>query len=56
MKLVNTLYDLEFDLIENQILVLSIENHLVYSNILETFGNSIREKMEISFYPMKARN
>ena len=29
MKLVNTLYDLEFDLIENQILVLSIENHLV---------------------------
>ena len=36
MKLVNTLYDLEFDLIENQILVLSIENHLVYSNILET--------------------
>ena len=30
MKLVNTLYDLEFDLIENQILVLSIENHLVY--------------------------
>lgn len=36
MKLVNTLYNLEFDLIENQILVLSIENHLVYSNILET--------------------
>jgi len=36
MKLVNTLYNLEFDLIENQILVLSIENHLAYSNILET--------------------
>lgn len=36
MKLVNTLYGLEFDLIENQILVLSIENHLAYSNILET--------------------
>lgn len=36
MKLVNTLYDLEFDLIENQILVLSIENHLAYSNILGT--------------------
>lgn len=26
MKLVNTLYNLEFDLMENQILVLSIEN------------------------------
>lgn len=36
MKLVNTLYGLEFDLIENQILVLSIENHLAYSNMLET--------------------
>lgn len=34
MKLVNTLYGLEFDLIENQILVLSIENHLAYSNML----------------------
>lgn len=36
MKLVNTLYGLEFDLIENQILILSIENHVVYSNILGT--------------------
>lgn len=36
MKLVNSLYGLEFDLIENQILVLSIENHLAYSNILGT--------------------
>lgn len=36
MKLVNTLYGLEFDLIENQILVLSIENHVAYSNILGT--------------------
>ena len=45
MKLVNTLYDLEFDLIENQILVLSIENHLVYSNILETlWKQKYREK------------
>ena len=35
MKLVNTLYNLEFDLMENQILVLSIENHLAYRNILE---------------------
>lgn len=35
MKLVNTLYNLEFDLMENQILVLSIENHLTYRNILE---------------------
>lgn len=36
MKIVNTLYGLEFDLIENQILVLSIENHVAYSNILGT--------------------
>lgn len=36
MKLVNTLYGLEFDLVENQILVLSIENHVAYSNILGT--------------------
>ena len=36
MKLVNTLYGLEFDSIENQILVLSIENHVAYSNILGT--------------------
>lgn len=56
MKLVNTLYGLEFDLIENQIIVLSIENHLAYSNVLGTLGNSIREKMEILFYLIKAKN
>ena len=40
MKLVNTLYNLEFDLMENQILVLSIENHLAF----ESFVNSERCK------------
>ena len=42
MKLVNTLYGLEFDLIENQILILSIENHVVYSNILGTLWKQYR--------------
>ena len=42
MKLVNTLYGLEFDLIENQILILSIENHAAYSNILGTLWKQYR--------------
>ena len=44
MKLVNTLYNLEFDLMENQILVLSIENHLAYRNILEELWKQYQVK------------
>lgn len=56
MKLVNTLYNLEFDLMENQILVLSIENHWRIEIFWKNCGNNIKEKREILFCQMGIRN
>lgn len=56
MRLVNTFYNLELELKENQILILSVENPKIYREFLKDLWNNIKVIMEILYFLIIQRN